>query len=189
MYSDRPAAYVPRTVSERIVFGGTILLRHKSLAVSALTGVIVAAGTISASPASAAPPGPRIVDAYIVNDAGEPGVLEVGDSYDLVFDKAIFVNGPSFGMTVVDASGDRFYLGDQWPEIINSVGPLVVETKNGKTRILDDRVLSLQAFDLGSHAVINLPLTIVDIHGIYVPGDESRSVDLARSKDKVVDFE
>jgi len=167
-------------------------LRNKVAGGVVAVGMAVT-GSLFASPASAASPALKITDAYVTGDFGTPGLLEVGDSFTLVFDKAIQVQGPSFGITVADADGDRVYLGDQGPEIRWSIENLVTYNKKGRASISYDRVLAVTIVELwGTVPGLDLPTTITEISGVYPASAGALGgglVNVARSADKVIDAE
>ena len=148
--------------------------------------------TLVATPAAAAAPAPRIVDAYVISDAGTSGVMNAGDTFALVFDRKIQVDGASFGVSFTDGTGASGYWGDQGPEIRWTVEDLAVTGRNGRVKVYDDRVIRAELLaDWGEGYPIpsrSLPLFITDIGGVY-PVKTYADVDLARSTDTVIDVE
>jgi hypothetical protein len=153
----------------------------------------VATGIAGAAPASAAIKPLKITDAYVTGDEDTSGILEEGDSFNLVFDQSIQVQGPSFGITVIDANGDRVYLGDQYPEIRWSVENLVTYKRNGQASISYDRVLAVSIVDLPESVTgLDLPTTIIEISGVYPARAGAYGeglVNVSKSADKVIDLE
>ena len=168
--------------------------KHRYAVVTGALAVGMAVtGTGLLSPASAAtkPRTVKVVDAYVTTNAGDPSVLEVGDGFDIVLDKPIMAYAPDFAVLATDADGDAVYLSDNGSEIGFSVEDLVV-TRKGRTRTYPDRVLAVTIRDAYEGLPqLDLPLTITALSGVYNAGnyDESARVDLARSKDTVIDLE
>jgi hypothetical protein len=167
---------------------------HK-LARGALSVAMAVTGVaLTSSPASAKPtPKPlKVVDAHVTVDDGTPGVLEQGDSFDIVLDKPIMVYAPSFAVRVTDADGDSAYLTDNGSEVSYSVEDLVTYDKKGRATVSPDRVLALTIRDAyGGLVPLDLPVRITSIEAVYYAGsyDEPARVDLARSRDTVIDAE
>lgn len=164
------------------------MYKQRSIVAGTLAVGMTVGGALVASPASAAAPAARIVDAYVSNDAGTPGVMDAGDTFALVFDRAIRVNGPSLGISFINGDGARGFYGDQYPDIRWSVEDLVTTGRNGRTKVSADRVLRAEVLADEFTILQSLPLSITDVTGIY-PLNAEREVDLVRSTDKVIDLE
>ena len=168
--------------------------RHTLASGALAVAMAVTGSALASSPASAKPtPKPlKVVDAYVTVDDGTPGVLEQGDSFDIVLNKQIMVYAPSFTVLVTDADGDSAYLSDNGSEISYSLEDLVTHDKKGRATVSPDRVLAVTIRDAyGGLVPLDLPVTITSIQGVYYAGqyDEPARVDLARSPDTVIDAE
>jgi hypothetical protein len=166
--------------------------RRRAAVGGALALSLAVTGTALGSPASAAPPRTlRITDAKVTDNAGYRSVLEIGDSFRIVLNKPVMAYAPDLAVRVRDRNGDAVYLSDNGSEISYTIEDLVVRRK-GRTRTYPDRVLSVTIRDAYDYLPrLDLPLRITGVDGLYNKGDydEAVPVDLARSRDTVVNRE